>query len=449
MAKVADEVRYDIDKIRQGQLDNYANSPDDQKPIVRDDNPEGSARNYASLSRVWSPLILDVVGQDPWTLEEILNALGPVIRKFGKEYTRLSPSYEMDDAESDAAMALLDALRTDKGVAPFANFAANSIRRAIMRGAKAAKTIKTPGRKSGYSSRTASLATPTATGKGDLASMQSATSGKAEAAICRNCAIEDPKTGELKVNKSGIDPETGELCTVCGGSGTVPTEYEADPSELTHTSQELAIRQEELDEQYAQLAELISKAGLTQRQRDAALMRFGVEGFGGSGLHHTDIPKMPQAAANMMAAGDEIYRKGDPFSKTDDSGVWIDAQNTGRGDEFNQIWTKHAGRPFDPDVSPTLQLAQLQQKVDDKVESKVDDLMNDMRAAFGHEPKTLSKNLANTAFKVAMKRLKAAATDEAAAESIQKLDTLNYELVLEGIRTGEITDIDDATSIYG
>lgn len=141
------EVNWDEGILKKAQLDNYMDTNEAQ---IVDLNPPGSPHDFEALGRIKMPMILDeidcIVAFDPvtknpsqraarkaWTLEEIINAMQPTIKKIAKEYSGHRAAYDIDDAMQEGRMAVIKALKNDRGLAWFNHHAKIWIRSAISR----------------------------------------------------------------------------------------------------------------------------------------------------------------------------------------------------------------------------------------------------------------------------------------------------------------------------
>jgi len=137
---------------------------------VSDSNPEGYRNDpdfpdYRHLKNVKLPLALDRIGRQPWTIAEIVEALGGLKFKGGEasgvkgpisKIVRRQRSMDLGDAFQEATFAIMQALKTDKGIQPFSGHVFNAMsRRADRRAYKQGRsqvdtrTARTKGQKVG------------------------------------------------------------------------------------------------------------------------------------------------------------------------------------------------------------------------------------------------------------------------------------------------------------
>lgn len=95
---------------------------------------EAVGKDFAALKQTILPL------EHGWTEEEVINAMMPEIVKFAKIYA--TNRFEIDDGIQQGAIGVLNALRTDKGIANFASHAKNHIRTSIGRASATSGLIR-------------------------------------------------------------------------------------------------------------------------------------------------------------------------------------------------------------------------------------------------------------------------------------------------------------------
>lgn len=386
--------KYDQESLRQLQLDYYnAHKDDPTPPIVDDRNPPGTERNYRALRNVWMPLILDQVGKEPWTLEEILSAMTPIVKKFAMEYGGKRPSFQPDEAESEGYMALLHQLATDKGIAPFASHAAANIKRAIMRGLRQSSIVRKKTRDETYTdSHVTSADIPSEVGGKYTVGNSLGSDAKApEKLKCPACA-----------GTGSVDEIT---CDVCRGEGSIGVNVERsmDP----HKPDDILAGQEQLTRLSSTVQDLFENANLSPRMKEIMLLMFGVESIFGFGLKNTYRPpretetrklkgantpyREPTQIARILSAADEILQRPNLNAMRadvaeQDQGIWPYAVKFGRENEFHDAWervftqaTGDSVMSFNPDLPVSLQIAPL--AGDGEVEDNIDTLLVDLRAS--------------------------------------------------------------------
>jgi len=233
-----EDLRYDEESLRAAQLRNWSQ----RNGKVADENPENTPKTYAALTKVWMPLILDVVGKEPWTVEEVLNAMKPVIVAHARSYSRMQPAFQFDDAVSVGQEAVLSALAKDQGRAPFGPYAANEVRRAIQKAVAASSFIKAPERKRTYTG-------------GIPASLDRPLGGEDEGGISQFVSTSSPQVERTR-------------CSVCGGSGVVPSPEaeELPPLPKVATREEVRrIKRKHPDWTIEQINQELSKRGKAVR----------------------------------------------------------------------------------------------------------------------------------------------------------------------------------------
>lgn len=199
---------------------------------VVDNNPVGyTDRSYETLKQVKMPLILDVVGRTPWTVEEIILAMGPSIRSLCAKYAGRRAAYQADEAESLALEAILLALNSDKGLAWFAGHCYERMESAITRGGRTSGIIKTSEKEKQWRDRVRSTEDNVGVGDATLGEFISGETSLMERRRCGDKRIViDPKTNkptEKFVATCTRDPKDrkykvdGEICDRCGGRGLI------------------------------------------------------------------------------------------------------------------------------------------------------------------------------------------------------------------------------------
>lgn len=335
---------YSPDMLRAAQMATYRQGNAEIK-----DESEG-ARNYRGLTKVWMPLILDEIGEEPWTVGEVIEAMTPVIRNFAREFSGHRPYFQFDDAMSVGIESVLNSLIKDGGRSPFALFAAKQARRAISRAAKGAGFIPTPVRKQTYTDKDlTSLDIEKPETKGTLGGTVGSETSIVGRQRCPQCG--------------GSGKDEGDKCDVCVGKGYVVTAEERpvfDPGEEAET-------REALSQARAKLSAIVNAAGLSPRQTEIFLMANGLEGLYDPNLVNTGESKQGAEIAEILAASDQImyhppYQgKGEPPAPT---GLWPLAVERGKTDEFQEAWEQsfgdipHSG-PFNPNLPASLQIAPL------------------------------------------------------------------------------------------
>ena len=480
--------------LRQAQIDNYqANlikGPKAKKPFapeIGDHADPADGKTYRALTRTFMPLILDHPDANPpgkpWTIDEIIEAMMPIVHKFANEYGGKRPSYQIADAVSDGTNAVLDALAKDGGRSPFGNFAATTIKRYIQRGLKGASIIPIPHRQRTYTDKDVSSLDKPIGGDDKLTAAGTVPSAKS-AAYREKC----PQCGGAKTIP---DPETGDPmpCSLCGGTGKLTL---GGPTEVgPETPDEISAEREGLKKARDMVRRVIEAAGLTPRQTEVLLLHHGIEGLLHSGARNTDDPKMPTAISKILAVADWIHSKPVVMAGADshrpDTGVWPDAKASGREDEFQEIWDRAFGdmehRSYDPETPASLQIAPLYgtpisepQDIDPDAQEREErkgrlpkwaidrmypelgdkaatpeaeegdkDMMARLvrlfsEAGFG-TPGTKSKQFAMTQVKKAMSKINAVKGEFEGemAECVDKMLKLSYMVLLEHVGRGDIT----------
>jgi RNA polymerase sigma factor (sigma-70 family) len=77
--------------------------------------------------------------QNGWTKEEVISALKPTIIHFAKKYS--TPTFSVEEAIAEQMTGVLEALRTDKGIAPFTSHVYRWLSTSAQRGAGKASNI--------------------------------------------------------------------------------------------------------------------------------------------------------------------------------------------------------------------------------------------------------------------------------------------------------------------
>jgi hypothetical protein len=133
----------------------------------------------------------------------------------------------------------------------------------------------------------------------------------------------------------------------------------------------------------AALQDIIPKAELTERQTEALLLRFGLEGLFNPDIESTGDEKRETAIGRIFGAADMIHKNiVTNQGRAEKSGYWADAESQGRTDEFQEIWDKafrNEGegegdeargslihKPFDPNIPASLQISVLYQLTADR-----------------------------------------------------------------------------------
>jgi hypothetical protein len=242
-----------------------------------------------------------------------------------------------------------------------------------MAGTKGAGAIPVPVRQQTYTDRrvssldkpiggtekTGSGIVPTSTGVAGRGQPCPACGGKKR--------ITDPATGETR--PCGVCDERGFVVVSEPRSGTTP-DIEAGEAEL-QGKQKRALRN------------ILPQAGLSERQLEIMLLKFGLEGLFNPDIASTGETREGTAVGRIIGAADMIHRK-PPASlvagggqRIEPSGYWIEAEKRGQTDLFQQIWDKAFGsrddprgvvphKPFDPDTPAALQIAVLYQMTEDR-----------------------------------------------------------------------------------
>lgn len=429
------------DKLRAAQLETWQSGiqkaqesgKPETAPVVKDDNPPGTEKNYKALTKVWMPLILDQVGQTPWTVEEVLEAMMPIIKRFAREYEGLKGSYTSQDAFSDGQLAVLDALEKDGGRSPFAYFAGTTIKRSIQRGVKKGGFIPTVQRKQTYGERGMTSMDKQA---GEEESMTigktvSADTPKAIKKACPKCssgpdAIKgDGKRRDEQGNiikgtcprcqgsGQSVSKNTSVLgkCPTCAGKGSIDLPCERCEGigqvvavDLPHQQQyheptlptDILTSREQFKKNYALVSRIITAAELSPRQLEAYLLKFGIEGVYDQSIPSTYIDRGPTEISRILGVADAIYKTPteQPGVTQQPSGIWAEAQKQGKEKEFQAAWDAAFGnmvhKPFDPDIPTSFQIAPLVNAVDDApyIEGHLegDQLMIDMMPMSGKRP---------------------------------------------------------------
>jgi hypothetical protein len=235
---------------------------------IVDDNPEGyTERTYDNLKRVKVPLLLDLIGRTPWTIQEVLEAMKPSIMEVTFKWVYSRPSFHPDEGKSLGDTAVLDSLLRDKGIAWFAGYCYQAIDSSISRGyQKGTRLMRGSHRWVNYSvvSTDAPVGFDEGATIGDFISSQI---GKAERERCPIC------NGAGKVGNL--------ICDRCEGTGMAtifsqPTEP-VDPVEL-------ALRHEndrDLKEIIGKALEIAKNRGLiTDRHAEVISLLYGLDGYG-------------------------------------------------------------------------------------------------------------------------------------------------------------------------
>ena len=338
--------------------------PADAKRVMKAE----TGRRYDQLRRTFFPLILEdprnaaaqATGrpQTPWTLDEIVNAMAPIVGKFAYSYGKGQPGYQPDDAKSDGNQAIIIALQKDGGLSPFGRYAAKMAYRAIYAGSKGASALPIPIRSQTHSPRYISSYNKEVgdTGKTGAATIPTTTNVASRGEKCPAC-------GGAKDEKGKPVP-----CGVCDQRGFLVV---SQPRSGTKTPATEIIDKEQQDVKRNALQDMIPRAELTERQVEVLLLRFGLEGLLSPDIENTGDEKKETAIGRILGAADMIYK--DVVSnqgRGERSGYWAEAEAQGRTDEFQQIWDKAFGdmahEPFNPKIPASLQISVLYQMAQDR-----------------------------------------------------------------------------------
>ena len=344
-AEVVDAPR-EVDKfiadpklLRQAQLNTYKGG---KAQVIDGNEPGDTEKKYRNLSKIWMPLILDVIGKIPWTVEEVIEAMKPLIKRWANEYGRHRGGYQPDDAESDGVKAVFQALEKDGGRSPFALFCARTIKRAIQRGEKGASIIPIPHRERLYSDKSIT-SMDAETGTEATSSMSGSIPSDIQSVSRTSCPACSGNTpfGTIK------DDETGETvkCPVCKGRGSILVGGRRTDS---GDPEERVIEKRKLAGYRTKLSSILHMANLSPRQIEIILLRFGLEGAYDSSIQNTDMERDGTAIARVLANADTIlYRpyvqkdaSGKEIGISNPTGIWVEAERQGKTDLFQQIWAK-------------------------------------------------------------------------------------------------------------
>jgi len=386
-------------------------------------------RNYRTLSRVWVPMALDHIGRRPWTLDEIIDAMMPIIQKFAREYGGLRGSYHFDDAFSDAMNALLRAIYRDKGIAPFGKYAAKEIVRAVQKGAKGASLVPIPHRERTYTDKDITSLQAAASGESDI-QVGSHLGGDAETAARVDCPV-CGKKGEVD----------GEQCDLCNGRGWIIV---GDQVRKDVTPADDAAEIERVKLLKHTISRLLHEADLPDRQMEIVLLSYGIEGVYDPTIKSSGEPRMQQAIARILGVADTILKR-DP-NTGEASGMWAEAERRGLTDEFQNVWhevaQEMADHDFDPELPASLQLSMLANtpSAEEGYADRLEELSSKLRERVIDMPvKSISRQLVVNLLKKANAKLQAAKDkvdfkkEEGMEEGIAAMVSINYNLVVEAV----------------
>lgn len=96
-----------------------------------------AGKSYAALKHIRMPLAIgtpesETPNRERWTVEDILKAMRPLLKKFANAVGKHG-SYDEDDAYQEGQKAILQALWTDEGKQPFGPYAAHAVKEALKR----------------------------------------------------------------------------------------------------------------------------------------------------------------------------------------------------------------------------------------------------------------------------------------------------------------------------
>lgn len=303
---------------------------------IKDENPDSEylkgKPTLDNLKKVWSPLLLDLGNppRQPWTFEQILHAMMPVINSF--TYKWKGSGFSESDVFGVAVVSLLKAIMNDRGMSPFSAYARWWMRGDIRRAKKKAGVMPRALKDSGWGNQGATSMSAPLTGgdgaaDGELGSTVGSESPGFNKVTCPDCggtkksANDTPEscqycTGEGKNTDGtpcGLCKGQGWImppCSSCGGTGRIVIVTKND--QLRSRGLEIykdesgnyqirgdidELEKQELLERLNKAGRLVSKimdvAGLNQAQQDLINLRFGLK----TGVEYgtTDIARMIKA----------------------------------------------------------------------------------------------------------------------------------------------------------
>lgn len=395
-------------ELRNAQLANYkaglkkAVDEGKPKPIIAD-RSDGS-KNYSALAKVWMPLILDHPDSEtpsatPWTVEEVLKAMRPIVRKFANEYGGHKAGYQYDDALSDGNNAVLSALSKDGGRAPFALFAAQTVKRAIQKGLKGSNIIPVVTRRQTYTDR-------------GMTSLDQPADADAKFSVGSNVGSDAPYVSKVKCPHCGgsgaVDDET---CPVCNGDRYIKV-ADKSRSKIPQPDESL-FDAKKLSKARGIISDLIIRAGLSPRQTEVFLLKHGLEGIYDPSLTSTGEDRHPTAISRILSFADTIHRLPPPGSEghVSESGLWPEAVKQGKEHIFQRLWSEAFGdidhKKYDPDLPASLQIVPLFEIYDEgNAVDRLTDMINKMNDQIAPvELKFKSKQLVVNQLKNANKKI--------------------------------------------
>lgn len=359
--------KFDYETLRRTQMEKYEAGEMDKV----EDGANGK-RGLEALKKVYAPLILDVVGSKPWTLEEILDAMREPIRQIGRRFgSKRGPTPE--EMENVAAVAVLDALATDKGKSPFAQYAiVHAKRKALRERKRMTDVIDAPQAKKDYGRRTVSIDQAQGEGEATMSSLLGDVP-RAEPIKCPTC------DGKGLVTPEGATrPRT---CPTCGGTGTIPVPVDVekeptDPSARREIHDRL-LAQRALVNYIFNMAKSTGEYPMTYLHEIVVKLRLNLDGYA-----EKEEREFPQIA-KILRASEEI------------ESIREYAQDHNRIDEFDRIINKYIPN-LDEEIeihgSMPLVIARLfsstAEEIDGKTvlgKPKIGSLMDELRNTFTNE----------------------------------------------------------------
>ncbi len=406
--------------LRANQMATYQTDPDNV--VVKDDVQAQTGEKVVSsdaLKSVWMPLILDTIGLEPWTSNEIVQVMTPIIRAIANKNSGHRAVYDKEDAFQVGLMSILTSLKNDKGKSPIFYMIVERAKKAIVRGVysnpligqrtRRQRYVTKGGTDLGYLGQTghsdanvASTDAPAGT-DADSATIGSNLGGDQGTTTRKECPT-------CKGARVVVDPLTDEeeVCPMCGGMGYLVVGSNDTKKDLTPDEQKIA--DEEMAEIRGKLSNLIVGSNLSQRQIETVLLMHGAESVydpslpntGGAqraiqrqtkdsmNRRHKDeaegkdiMHRQPTEIASILAPADEIMTPANiQAGIKDDKGLWPYAVENGTTDQFQEAWRKVMDgiegatlKEFNPDIPASLQISIVYDV------GQLDTLMNELRTS--------------------------------------------------------------------
>lgn len=314
------------------------------------------------LNSIWMPLILDVVGQEPYTIEEIIDGMKELIFHIAKGKSGHRGSYGLDDAVSDAVSAILINLGKDAGKSPVGRFLAKNVDRTLNRRSRTSGIVPNAFRRSTYSDMDVSSTGDTVDpqGKVSLGSTIGNSDRIADKVECPACGgsgkeldLYDVDEDDLKAYgeffksykkefKHAPDLETSfnalkdkidkltyrrvrelkyaysnpaDICKVCNGRGSIGvTNRGGNPN----TPDSKMLDKDENLNTKSYVRQLIKRSNLSPRHTEVILLRYGVEGVYDDGLSNTNDNEELLDKNKLKDRNDKFNRAKEEVKKYED-----------------------------------------------------------------------------------------------------------------------------------